>query len=642
MNNFLKTEALSRWTTEDAAQLYGVREWGAGYFEVSETGEVLVRPRGRGDSFSVSLLEIVRGLRARGLDLPVLLRFSDILASRIEQIYQGFTKAMNEAGYRGAYKGVYPIKVNQQQHVVEEVIEFGRRFHHGLEAGSKAELVAALAFAEDPEALIVCNGYKDEEFIDLALCGMKMGRKPFLVLEMPGELALVLERAQRMNIRPLLGVRAKLAARGGGHWTDSGGDRSMFGLNASQIIDVVDRLRELQMLDCLQMLHYHVGSQIPNIRSIRGAAEEACRFYVDLVREGAKMGILNVGGGLAVDYDGSHTNYPSSCNYTIDEYAADIVEAVYAAADAAGVAHPTIVSESGRATVSHHSLLLFNILDVTRFESHAKPEQLPENAHELLQDLMLVDRAITAKNLQECYNDAVHYRDQIRDLFNLGQLSLRERAMGERIFWHIAKRIANDIRGRKYIPDELAGLEESLADVYHCNFSVFQSLPDCWAIEQLFPIMPIHRLNEPPARQGTLADITCDCDGRINRFIDLHDVKDTLPLHELNNGSDYILGVFLVGAYQETLGDLHNLLGDTNVVSVRIAENGTLQFDKEIYGDTVADVLSYVEYDTDELVRRLRAMAEQAVRTGQITAEERRAIMDAYESGLRGYTYFES
>ncbi len=636
----MKVEALTRWTADDSAELYGIRNWGAGYFDISEKGEVVVRPKGKGSESTISLMDIVSGLNARGMTMPVLLRFGDILASRVALLNNSFQKAMTEAGYRASYRAVYPIKVNQQQQVVEEVVACGRQYHHGLEAGSKAELIAALAFIDDPEACVVCNGYKDEEFVDLALQALKMGIQTIIVLEMSSELELVLERAKKMNIRPRLGIRAKLSTRGGGHWTESGGDRSTFGLNASQMIDVVDTLRKEGMLDCLQMVHYHVGSQIPNIRSIRAAVSEACRFYVDLVKEGAKMGILNVGGGLAVDYDGSKTNFASSSNYVIDEYAADIVETVMKICDEARVEHPNIISESGRATVAHHSVLLFNILDTSRFESHGPPDSLPEDAPEPLKQLMEANAALTSKNVQECYNDAVYYRDEARSMHENARMSLRHRALAERIFWHIATRIAQEIRGKKYVPDELTGLEMAIADVYYGNFSVFQSLPDVWAIEQLFPVMPIHRLCEAPTRQATISDITCDCDGKIDRFIDLHDVKPTLPVHELNNG-EYYMGVFLVGAYQETLGDLHNLLGDTNVVSLRLGEQGQIEYTHEIDGDSVADVLTYVEYNPQDMLDRMRKIAEQAVRSGRITAEERRQIMDAYETGLRGYTYFE-
>ena len=636
----MKTETLTRWTSADSTELYGVRNWGSGYFDVSEKGELIIRPKGKGSRDEISMVQIVDGLKARGIGMPVLLRFGDILASRIEAINNSFHKAIAEAGYKGSFRGVYPIKVNQQQQVLEDIVAFGRPFHYGLEAGSKPELITALAYNQDREALIVCNGYKDEEFIDLALYALKMGLQTILVIEMPSELPIIIERSKRMKVRPRIGVRAKLATRGGGHWNESGGDRSQFGLNAAQIIDLVDQLRSHNMLDCLEMLHYHLGSQIPNIRSVQAGIVEAGRMYVDLAREGARMGILDVGGGLAVDYDGSHSNFASSANYTVDEYAADIVEGIMLRTDDAGIPHPIIVSESGRATVAHHSVLLFDIFDVSRFESDKPIEELPKTAHENLHRLADVGRTLNAKNAQECYHDAVFYRDEMRSLFSQGAATLRERALAERLFWNIIKRIAEEIRDRKYIPDELEDLETAIADVYFGNFSVFQSLPDSWAIEQLFPIMPISRLNEAPTRKAVLADITCDCDGKIDRFIDLHDVKRTLPLHDLN-GKDYYLGVFLVGAYQETLGDLHNLLGDTNVVHVKLGEAGQIEFTEEIAGDTVADVLSYVEYDVQDMVELMRRTAEQAVRDGRITAEERREIMVAYENGLRGYTYFE-
>ncbi len=637
----MKTEALTRWTTDRARELYGIREWGGGYFDAGENGEVVLRPQGSASSNQISLMDIVAGLKDRGLAMPVLIRFGNILADRIRLLHSSFDRAISEAKYKGAYRGVYPIKVNQQQQVIEEIVRYGRPLHHGLECGSKAELAAALAYMDDPEAYVVCNGYKDEEFIDLALYAQKLGIQTILVIEMPGEVNLILERAARMNMRPRLGVRAKLATRAEGHWTDSGGDRSMFGLNASHVIDIVDLLREREMLDCLELLHFHLGSQIPNIRNIRAAVSEGSRFYVNLVQEGARMGILNVGGGLAVDYDGSHTNFSSSSNYTIDEYAADVVETVMFLTDQAGVPHPTLISESGRATVAHHSVLLFNILDVSRFESHGLPDSLPENASESLKNLMYTNQSLTAKNVQECYHDAVYYRDEVRSAFEHGVVTLRERALAERIFWHIVNRVAAEVKGRKYVPDELSGLSSAIADVYHANFSVFQSLPDSWAIEQLFPVIPIHRLNEAPTRQATIADITCDCDGKIGKFIDLHDVKNTLPVHVLTD-EEYYMGVFLIGAYQETLGDLHNLLGDTHVVSVHIDDDGLIEYDREIPGDTVADVLSYVEYNPSDLLDRMRKHAERAVRAGRISPQERREIVAAYETGLRGYTYFES
>lgn len=630
------------WSIEDARDLYGIRNWGGGYFDVNDKGEVGVNLRNAGQAGTFSLMDIVAGLRARGVTLPVLLRFGDILDSRISLLNETFLKAIRDAGYRGGYRGVYPIKVNQQQQVVDEITRFGKTYHHGLEAGSKAELTAAIPHIQDPEAFVVCNGYKDEEFIDLALHALKMGIQTVLVLEMPGELNTIFDRAQRIGVRPQIGIRARLATKGSGRWTESTGDRSVFGLNTAQIIDVVDELRRRDCLDCLRMLHSHIGSQVPSIRIIRAGVSEAMRIYNDLVREGARMGLLNIGGGLAVDYDGSHTNFASSSNYTLDEYAADVVEAVMSLANEAGVEHPTILTESGRAVVAYYSVLLFNILDVCRMETHAVPDELPPQTHEMVRNLMDIGRHITGKNLQECYNDAVYYRDEIRELLSHGNITLREQALSEQIFWHIVARIARETRDLKYIPEELQGLDTLLADIYYGNFSVFQSIPDSWAIDHLFPIMPIHRLTEEPRRNAVLADCTCDSDGKIDHFIDLHDVRHNLPVHELRPNEEYVLGAFLVGAYQETLGDLHNLFGDTNVVTVRIGGDGQMVFSTEVHGDSVGDVLSYVEYDPKVLVERFRMLAETAVQEGRITAEERRTIMEAYQASLRGYTYFET
>jgi arginine decarboxylase len=635
-------DTLERWTAEKSADLYGINSWGAGYFSISEKGEVAVSPsKNAGKDVSISLMDVISGIKARGLDMPVLLRIENILDSQIRLIHETFGAAMNTLGYKGAYRGVYPIKVNQQREVVEEVAKFGSRYHHGLEAGSKAELVAALAVLKDQEACLVCNGYKDEEFVDLGLYARKMGYKCFFVIEMPSELTLILERAAMLNIRPLIGVRIKLSSTAGGHWTESCGDRSIFGLNISQLVDVVDELKARDMLDCLQLLHYHIGSQVPNIRDIRSAALEASQVYTGLVNEGARMGYLDLGGGLAVDYDGSHTNFVHSKNYSLDEYCSDVVETIMTCMDANGVAHPAIITESGRATVAYYSVLLFNILDVSRFQAVSLPETVPEQLPELIQNMAEVLKSISVRNIQECYNDAIYYRDEIRQLFKHGDISLRDRALGEMMFWHAMQRIAAESKRMKHIPQDMKEIDIVLADIYYGNFSVFQSLPDAWAIDHHFPIMPIHRLNEEPTRQGIIADITCDCDGKIDKFIDIHGVKNALSLHELKSDEEYYLGVFLVGAYQETLGDLHNLLGDTNVVSIRVDEAGDYSFVREIEGDSVADVLTYVEYDPKQMVVEFRQTAEEAIRKGLITPLERHQIMNAFEAGLRGYTYFE-
>ena len=636
-----RREPANAWSPQQSAELYGVESWGHGFFGVNRKGHVTVKLEDDQACKEVSLHDIIDGLHDRGTRVPVLLRFRDLLHSRITEINESFRKAIKDSGYRGEYRGVYPIKVNQQRQVIEEIAEFGKKYHYGLEAGSKPELIAALAHMNDPEAFIICNGYKDEEFIDLALHSQKMGLKIMLVLEMPSELELILERSRKIGVLPNLGVRVRLSTRGSGHWQESAGDKSVFGLNAAQVIQVVDHLKATGYLACLKMLHYHQGSQIPNIAAIREGATEAVRMYCDLVKEGAPMGVLDIGGGMAVDYDGSHTNFHSSCNYSVAEYCTDIVEVVSQICDKAGVTHPCLVSESGRAVVSYYSVLVFNILDVTSAQTSDEAPPVPKNAPQNLLNLIDANKTLSKKNLQECFNDAVYYRDQVRAQFFYGNATLRERGLAEAWFWHILTRISNLIAQLDDIPEDLRELSSTLVDFYYGNFSLFQSLPDSWAIDQLFPVMPIHRLDEKPRQRAVLADITCDCDGKIDRFIDKEDVAKILPLHEIRPDEPYYVAVFLVGAYQETLGDLHNLLGDTNVVGVHL-EKGKPVYTHEVEGDTVADVLSYVEYDPKELVSRFRSFAEKAVNDGRISPKERREILDLYREGLAGYTYFES
>ena len=637
----VKKGVLERWNKDDSAELYHIRNWGAGYFDISDAGNVLIRPFWQNEKISVDLMNVLSGIIDRGYDLPVLLRIENLLRSQIKELNDSFAAAIKEYGYQGAYRAVYPIKVNQQQQVVEAIARFGSEYHHGLEAGSKAELIAALSFLDDPEACLICNGYKDREFVDLGLYACRMGLKCFFVVEIPGELDLILERSKALGIRPLIGVRIKVSTQGGGHWMESGGDRSIFGLSITQVLTVVEKLKRCEMLDCFQLLHYHLGSQIPNIRDIRSAVMEACRVYAGLVGEGAPMRYFDLGGGLAVDYDGSNTNYVTSRNYGLNEYCSDIIESIMSILDEENIPHPTIITETGRAIVAYYSVLLFNVLDSRRFEGQPIPETLPENTHEIIQNLHETLKSLGLKNTQECYNDAIYYRDQIRQLFKVGEISLRERSLSENIFWHLVRGIAQNIPQLKFVPKDLQDIPVALADTYYGNFSVFQSLPDAWAIEHLFPIMPIHRLNEMPSCLATVADITCDSDGKIDKFIDIHGVRNALPLHQLIPGEEYYLGVFLVGAYQETLGDLHNLFGDTNVVTIRVTEDGRYSLVRELEGDTVADVLTYVEYEPKNMMARFLKFAEKAVGERRITAQERRKIMKAYESGLRGYTYFE-
>ncbi len=641
------------WSIEDSADLYGIHEWGHGYFDISKQGEVVVNLKdGSKKTKPVSLASIVKGLRERGTQLPLLIRFGDLLRWRIDELNEGFHSAIKEAKYQGVYRGVYPIKVNQQQEVIEEITRYGRKYHYGLEAGSKPELIAALSYMHDPEAYIVCNGYKDEEFIDLALFAQKMGLQVVLVLEMPTELALILERSKKMGVRPTLGVRFRLSAESAGYWSGSGGDASVFGLNISQLMQVVDTLREEGMLDCLRMLHYHQGSQIPNIRAIRQAVTEAARVYVGLVQEGARMGILDLGGGLAISYDGLKGASTASSNYGTKEYCADVIEAITEVTGEAGVPHPDIITESGRAIVAYYSVLVINILDINRFEPRkgiadidiekdAPP--LLRNLYELRQDATKNATKTSRDRLQEIYNDAVYYRDKLRSEFNYGKVNLRERAHGEELYWDLMTWVSSMREQCGHDGSQMDRIDTVMTDYYYGNFSVFQSLPDLWAIDQIFPVMPVHRLKEKPTRNAVLSDITCDSDGKIDKFAHSHGINPTLPLHdpEIEKGHEYMLGIFLVGAYQETLGDLHNLLGDTNVVSVRV-ENGKVKYSRELEGDSVAEVLSYVEYDPKDMLTRFRNLAESAVVSKRITATERREIMESFEAGLRGYTYFES
>ncbi|MGB4240637.1 MAG: biosynthetic arginine decarboxylase [Kiritimatiellia bacterium] len=636
------TEALDGWDNIRSSELYGVEAWGNGYFHITEDGYAAVKLQNQQGPVSVKFHDIVRGLYQRGFSLPVLLRFSDLLAARIRAINEAFAKAIADSGYAGSYRGVYPIKVNQQHQTVADVVRLGAPFHHGLEAGSKAELIAALGYLHDPAAYIICNGYKDAEFIDLALFSLKMGLQTILVLEMPGELDLLLERAAKQNIRPRIGIRVKLASSVGGKWAESGGEGSVFGLTPPQVIAAVDRLRELGMLDCLELVHYHLGSQVPNIREIREAVREAAQYYTGLVKEGAKMGILDIGGGLAIDYDGSRCNCASSANYDVAEYAADVVEGVMDICDKSGVPHPVLISESGRALVGYYSVLLVNVLNTRAIEVPDPPKPLPKPIPEPIRNLMEVAANLRTRNLGEFYNDAIFYREEIQKAFKHGDITLRQHAVADRLFWHILTRIKAEVPKLRFVPDDMRDLEELMADIYYCNFSIFQSLPDSWAIDQLFPVMPIQRLNEKPTRLAVLSDITCDCDGKIDHFVSMPDNRGALPVHGVGPDEDYILAIFLVGAYQETLGDLHNLFGDTNVASIHVDDAGEITYAEEFDGDSVGDVLSYVEYNPQGLLARFRELAEEAVRQKRISATERREILDAYENGLRGYTYFET
>jgi len=628
-----------KWSVEDSLELYSIKQWSNGYFSVNGEGHLLVQPGGPGAP-SADLKELVDEVRQRGIAPPLLIRFAQILATRVTELNESFLRAMGEYGYQATYRGVYPIKVNQERYVVEQLLGAGRPYHFGLEAGSKPELLAVLGMLDDEEALIICNGYKDEEYIETALLGSKLGSRIVLVVEKYSELPLIAEIAERTGVAPTIGIRARLTARGAGHWEASGGDRSKFGLGARGLVQAVGFLRERGLLDRLQLLHFHLGSQISSIRNVKEALREAVRTYCELYKLGAPLGFLDVGGGLGIDYDGSQTNFSSSMNYTLQEYANDIVFGTMELCDAAGVPHPTLVSESGRALVAHHAVLVADVLGVGEFTVGSLPESLPDDVPAPVRHLLDTYREASRKNLLEAYHDAVGYRDEALSLYNLDHLSLQHRVLAEDLFWSLSAKILKLVRELPEVPEELEGLERALSDTYFCNFSVFQSLPDSWAIDQLFPVVPIHRLDEEPTRRGVLADITCDSDGKIDHFIDRRDVKDVLELHPLRD-EDYYLGVFLVGAYQEILGDLHNLFGDTNTLHVSLGEEGDYHIDHVLTGDTVSDVLRYVSYDRSDLIAQMRRFTEKALRAKRITLEESRQLLRVYEQGLAGYTYLE-
>jgi arginine decarboxylase len=629
-------ETKTSWSAAQSSDLYGIERWGNDYFGVNKAGNLTVKTL----NTEVALIDIINGMRERDLQMPILLRIENILDAQIKRLNDAFASAIKSAGYKAPYRGVYPIKVNQQAQVVEEIAHFGARFKHGFEVGSKAEMIAALSTLESPGSIIVCNGYKDEEFIDLGLHALRLGFVCFFVIETPTELPIIIERSRALGVQPMIGVRVKMTSAVSGHWNSTSGDRSVFGLTTTQLIEVVDRLKQEDMLNCLQLLHCHLGSQIPKIQEIRSGVVEACRYYIDLVDEGAVMTHIDLGGGLAVDYSGEQSGEEESRNYSLEEYCVDIVETLKETLDEHQVKHPTIVTESGRATVAYSSILLFNILDINTFEpSHVSKAE--EGEHALITNLRETLEVMHPKRLQECFNDAHYYRDEIRELFRHGQIDLRSRAKAENLFLEILQKIYAQLDGLERIPPGLEDLKVSLADIYYGNFSLFQSLPDIWAIDQLFPIIPVHRLDEEPTRQAVLADITCDCDGKIDKFIAEFEPVKTLLLHPPKEGQEYYLGVFLVGAYQETLGDLHNLFGDTNVVSVRLNRDKTFDFVKEIHGDTIADVLSYVEYQPQQMALNFRNLAERAVKQGLVTARERQHIVKTFNASLQGYTYYE-
>jgi len=629
------------WTIQDSAETYGIEHWGKNYFKINTDGNVTIYPE-KDPNRCIDLKKLVDQLQLRGIQLPVLIRLSDILKHRLAEMQAAFQNAIVENGYNGKYACVYPIKVNQQRHVVEEILNIGTQYGWGLEAGSKPELLVVLALTNGRDTPIICNGFKDDEFCEMVVLAQKLGKNIIPVVEKFTELELLIKYGQKHGVRPKMGVRVKLSARGSGRWESSGGVRSKFGLFVAEIIKALEYLKERDMQDCLKLLHFHLGSQITNIRTVKNALNEAARVYAELVRAGAGMEYIDVGGGLGVDYDGSQTNFESSVNYSLQEYASDVVFRIKSVCDECGVKHPTIISESGRAMVAYHSLLVFNVLGVSGFDYFTIPESLPTNEEipQPVKDLYDAYREINSKNVMETYHDAAQQRDEALNLFNLGYLSLELRSLTEKLFWGICGKVLKLLRDMNYVGDDFESLEAQLSDTYFCNFSLFQSMPDSWAIKQLFPIMPIHRLNEEPGRRGVLADITCDSDGKVDCFIDRRDVKRTLELHEYK-GDEYLLGAFLVGAYQEILGDLHNLLGDTNAVHVQLDESGELHIEEIVRGDTVREVLQYVQFNADELLARMHKDVERAVRDKTISVEESALLLRFYENGLSGYTYLE-
>ncbi|HLJ37024.1 MAG TPA: biosynthetic arginine decarboxylase [Steroidobacteraceae bacterium] len=648
LNGNRKFNPAQPWRIEDSLDLYNVTAWGKGYFSINGAGHVVVRPDTT-EEREIDLLEVVEGLQARDLSTPVVVRFSDILAHRLKRLHDAFASAITENEYKNRYAAVFPIKVNQQRLVVEEVYRYGRDYGFGLEVGSKPELLAVMAMTENaPERLIVCNGFKDDSYIEAVTLATKLGRTIIPVVENFEELGLILKHAAAYQVRPRMGVRVKLNSEGAGRWSTSTGDKSKFGLFITEILELFNVLKSHDMLDCLQLVHCHPGSQLQDIRRIKDAINELAHVYAELKLMGAGLQYIDVGGGLGVDYDGSGTNFASSMNYTLQEYASDVVYRIASVCNARDIPHPMIVSESGRATAAYHSVLIFDalgssVLDkfrVTGYEAedYSGDEELPQP----VQDLFEAYRAVNERRLVECYHDALTAREQVLQMFNLGLLSLEFRGLAERLYWATCAKIRDACRKLERLPEELEDLESILSDTYFCNFSVFQSLPDSWAIDQLFPILPIHRLDERPTRTAVLADITCDSDGKIDHFVSPRDVKRTLELHELRSGEKYYLAAFLVGAYQETLGDLHNLFGDTHVVHVRLHDEGGWWIEEIVKGDTANKVLEYMEYDVAELYPALARDCERAIRDGRMTIAESQALKRFYEAELDGYAYLES
>lgn len=624
------------WTVKKSEALYQVKGWGRPYFHVNDEGHVVATPDPEREQ-EIDLHRLATGLHARGVSMPLLVRFPDIVRHRIATLNHAFSQAIDEYGYSGRYQGVFPVKVNQQHHLIEDIVAFGDDFDYGLEAGSKPELLIALSSMRRSNGLVVCNGYKDRAYIETALLAQRLDKKVIVVLERLEEVETAIEAAQALGIRPLLGVRAKLTSKGVGRWAKSAGDRAKFGLSTAEMVQLVDRLNQAGMLDTLILLHFHMGSQISSIIPIKSALQEASNIYTELCKLGCKMGYLDVGGGLAVDYDGSKTDFHASKNYRLQEYAYDVVDAMKTACDKAEVPAPTIVTESGRAVAAHHSVLIFQVVGVSEV-GYGEAVAPSDDSHRVLGELYETYNNVVPKNVQESFHDATQAKEEAQSLFKYGYLGLREHAHAERLYWHCCDKIQHMLKRLRYVPEELLGLERTLSSIYYCNFSVFQSAPDIWAINQLFPIMPIQRLGEEPTENCTLADLTCDSDGVVDRFIDLQDERDILEVHALEGKEPYYLGMFLNGAYQEILGDLHNLFGDTNAAHVRLTKTG-YEVAHVVKGDSVSQVLSYVQYNPADMVEQVRRQADRAVEEGRLDNAQMRTLMRHFEESLQGYTY---
>jgi len=627
------------WTIEDSEKLYRIQGWGEPYFSINAAGHVTVSPKGdRGGS--LDLCELVESLKQRNLALPLLIRFSDILEDRIERLNSCFARAIARYNYKNVYRGVFPVKCNQHRQLIQDLVRFGQPHHFGLEAGSKPELMIALATLKTPGALLICNGYKDRDYIETAILAQRLGQTSVIVLEQIEEVELAIAASIALGIKPILGVRAKLTTKGVGRWGGSTGDRAKFGLTIPEIIRAVGELEKAGMLDCLQLLHFHIGSQISSISVIKDAIREASHIYVELAKLGANMKYLDVGGGLGVDYDGSKTNFHASKNYNMQNYANDVVAGVKDACDERKIQVPIIISESGRAIASHQSVLVFDVLGTSDVPREV-PEPIDENAHQIPRNLYEIYQSISPENYQEVYHDAIQFKEEAVSLFNLGYLGISERAKTEQLYWACCNKIQGIARQKEYVSEDLEDLEKVMASIYYINLSVFQSVPDSWAINQLFPIMPINRLDEEPTQRGILADLTCDSDGKIDQFIDLRDVKSVLELHTLKPGEPYYLALFLGGAYQEIMGNLHNLFGDANAVHIQLTPSG-YHIEHVVKGDTMKEVLSYVQYDSESLVESIRRQTEEALQQNKITLSESQLLLQNYERSLSQYTYLQS